>query len=144
MSIILSPEHFKQIVSCLEKGDTCYIHMETGKIIALPEKDTSLQAEEDLWQEERALINQDWANYLVVPPPSPKERLRWMQLFATGVKETNCRENLILVLQWKNAYHNYRKVLLDYPSIRKEWYQFRQKALLEWAQCVLNNISAKE
>ncbi|MFA8436067.1 MAG: UPF0158 family protein [Marinifilaceae bacterium] len=138
MDIKLSDQHIKEIAQDLEKGLTCHIHCKTGKIISFPEVDLADFGEEDQWFEDRREVEENWVDYLVILPPSPKEVLEMIRQFLESVDAGGYRNSLLQSLEMAHPFREFKKSLHDFPTLRKEWFRYKDEKYRNWIRLRLD------
>ena len=74
-------------------------------------------------EDEEDAIPED-AEILPLDPVSSHERFRWMESFIENVHSIAAQSALRAALRQKKPFRNFRDILIEYPAIRHQWFQF--------------------
>jgi hypothetical protein len=143
-----------------------YLDIETGEIISISDDDRfqlndiyesyydeqtetidleSAFREEGIpdWQRKHlrdaALVDAEFGNrFITIPTQSSHEGYRDMEAFIDTVRDPLLQERLERAISGRGAFRYFKDVLLDYPSERQRWFQFKQDRLdqrmLDWLE----------
>jgi hypothetical protein len=70
-------------------------------------------------------------NYVKIEPASSREQYKWMEQFVVMVDDPALRERLLIAIDGKGAFRRFKDVLLNYPTERERWFNYRAE-LLHW------------
>jgi len=70
----------------------------------------------------------DKDRYTRIPERTPRYGYETMKAFAETLKDDSLRENLLELLDGKNAFRRFKDSLAPYPKERKLWYGFNARA----------------
>ena len=160
MNINYNYEEIAFIMEMQDKMDSCYLDIQTGEIISIPEdiiwKLEDENAEELLNDEmlpdwEKKLIPKaeeilygDSDRYYEIPTIPSYELYNLRVEFARNIRNDEIREKLLYALQGKGAFRRFKDVIREYPQIEKEWYEFEHNYLIsqakEWVESITKNI----
>lgn len=75
---------------------------------------------------------------IAIPSKDSSEGYSDMEAFIDTVRNPLLRERLERAINWRGPFRNFKDVLLDYPSERDRWFQFKrerlQSRILEWLE----------
>jgi len=75
---------------------------------------------------------------IAIPSESPSEGYSDMEAFINTVHNPHLKEHLERAINRRGPFRNFKDVLLDYPSERERWFQFKrerlQSRILEWLE----------
>ena len=143
-----------------------YLDLETGEIITVTDEERSLlesiyesyydqQTQSVDWgaafQDERVpgwqhhrLQDADrvekgfGSRFITIPPDSSHEGYRDMEDFIASVDSLHLQNRLAHAIRGRGAFRRFKDVLLETPSARERWFQFKQERLqqriLDWLE----------
>jgi len=143
-----------------------YLDLETGEVIAVSEEACNVldTVYESYYDEQTQVVDwegafenervPDWQRELVqdadrveaglgvtiiaIPSESSLEGYDDMEAFIETVRNPHLKECLEWAIDRHGPFRNFKDVLLDYPSERERWFQFKQACLqqrmLEWLE----------
>ncbi|HYG57788.1 MAG TPA: UPF0158 family protein [Symbiobacteriaceae bacterium] len=120
-----------------------YLDTKTGEVILSDELDDEEAFEDedlDLSDVElaEAAEEEELDRYILIDPFPSRIEYQDMADFADTVSDKHLRDKLDVALDGKGAFRRFKNVLLDYPDVREQWFQFRDKRMhkrvLEWLQ----------
>jgi hypothetical protein len=143
-----------------------YLDLETGEVISVSDEERSLlesiyesyydnQSETVDW--ENAFQNEnipDWQRellkdvdrveagfgslFIAIPSEGSHEGYRDMEAFIATVRNQRLQERLERAISGRGAFRYFKDMLLDYPTERERWFQFKQERLyqriLDWLE----------
>jgi Uncharacterised protein family (UPF0158) len=130
-----------------------YLDTETGEVILIP--DEILSAIQD-HESEEVRDFRDWEKsfaedakkiesdkhkrYIEIPALESWEGYRHMEAFAETVRDKSLQEKLAIALDGKGAFGRFKNALLDYPTERERWFEFKNKQMAEEVRQWLESI----
>jgi hypothetical protein len=76
--------------------------------------------------------------FICIPSEDSHEVYRDMEAFITTVRNRLLQERLVRAIGGRGAFRYFKDVLLDYPTERERWFQFKQERLqqriLDWLE----------
>jgi hypothetical protein len=76
--------------------------------------------------------------FISIPSEDSHEGYRDMEAFITTVRNRLLQERLVRAIGARGAFRYFKDVLLDYPTERERWFQFKQERLqqriLDWLE----------
>jgi hypothetical protein len=93
---------------------------------------------EDMDEEDRERLNADPDRYLLIEPAPSWVGFEIMNDFVETLPEGKARRELAAALQQRHPFRRFKDVLLNYPSIRENWFRFHEQAFMkiikEWLE----------
>jgi hypothetical protein len=126
---LLSDEQLKKVVDELETGMKCYLHQQTGELIAFPDPDQF--PDTDDWQQEMDEIEANPDNYLEITPMSSRESFRIMKQFVDTIDSQAFRNRLLYALDQPKPFRRFKQ-LIDESEYRQHWFPFRESETINW------------
>lgn len=130
MDSTIGYQQLKEIAESLDCGLICYYHMPTGNIEAWPEGD---EGENEYLDEAMATIDENYSEYLRIPPPEPQEAFEMMEDFIATLPLKTVQEHLYQAIRRHKPFQEFKAALLDYPDIREQWFQYKLQQLMKYA-----------
>lgn len=129
MMASLRDDQLKKIVDELETGMKCYLHRQTGEIIAFPDPDQF--PDTDAWQQEIDQVETDADDYLEITPISGRESFRVMERFVDTIDSQAFRNRLLYALDQPKPFRRFKQ-LVDESEYRQYWFSFRESETIKW------------
>ena len=126
----LSDEQLKKVVDELETGMKCYLHRQTGEVIAFPDPDQF--PDTDDWQQERDQIVADPDDYLEITLMSSRESFQIMERFINMVDSQAVRNRLLYALNQPKPFRRFKQLIDESGEYRQRWFAFRESQTIEW------------
>ena len=79
----------------------------------------------------RARVIAGGEQFVKIEPASSREQYRWMEQYVAMVEDPGLRERLLISIDGKGAFRRFKDVLLNYPTERERWFNYRGE-LLHW------------
>ncbi len=75
--------------------------------------------------------NDETGKYRDIPAKLPEDNFRSMELFvySLGEEEVKLSEKFHNALKNKKPFHNFKRLLEDYPEIRQRWFKFKEREI---------------
>jgi len=104
---------------------------ETGEVIPMPANGSEFPIEEDL----KELIDQNLGTrFIGIEPLASHESWQVMNDFIEQLPSGDVTRRLIRALEGKSPFRRFKDVLLNYPTVRDEWFKFHEDALFQLAR----------
>ncbi|MVM34003.1 hypothetical protein GO755_28475 [Spirosoma sp. HMF4905] len=126
----LSDEQLKKVVEELETGMKCYLHRQTGELIAFPDPDQF--PDTDDWQQEMDEIEAHPDDYLEITSMSSRESFQIMERFISEVDSPLFRNRLLYALDQPKPFRRFKQLIDESGEYRQGWFAFRQSQTIEW------------
>jgi Uncharacterised protein family (UPF0158). len=145
-----------------------YLDIETGEVVNISEEESSLleiiyesyyddQSQTVDW--EKAFDEEhvpDWqrqiiqkadqidadfgSRYIAIPSEGSREGYRDMKEFIVTARSPRLQEKLERAISGRGAFRYFKDVLIDYPTERERWFQFKrariQERILDWLETI--------
>ena len=112
---------------------TYYLNVITGEIVLVNEYgDFEL---EELENE----IEEHSEDFLSIEPINSSQAHQIMVDFVEHLEDKNIQERLFTVLERKKPFYHFKESLIDYPELRKQWFDYENAQLKEIAREWLEN-----
>ncbi|MET4083997.1 hypothetical protein ABIB40_003970 [Pedobacter sp. UYP30] len=125
----------KQIAEKIDFGLECFYNRKTGVVIAMPSGLDSYDIDDDdeFYKDDLATIKKNGRDFITITQPVSHESFKFMEDFATEIKEGRFKNQLEDALQGKKPFQNFR-FLIDGSDYRQDWFDFKQKALEQYVE----------
>ena len=100
-----------------------FFHRQTGEVLPL--------FEEDMDEEDRERLDADPDRYLLIEPVPSWVGYEIMSDFVETLPEGKARCELAAALQQRLPFRRFKDVLLNYPSVREDWFRFHEQAVMK-------------
>jgi hypothetical protein len=100
-----------------------FFDCQTGEVLSL--------LEEDMDEEDRERLDADPDRYLLIEPASSSVGYEIMSDFVGILPEGKVPRELARALQQRHPFRRFKDVLLNYPSVREEWFRFHEQAFMK-------------
>jgi len=92
-------------------------------------------------EEQRQRIEDESERFLEVPQIESSKVYCIMEDFVESVEEPAAKKSLERALRGRKPFRAFKDELTDYPELRKEWFGYSEKRMIEYAR---NWLEAKE
>lgn len=139
-----------QELEILTEQSVAYINRRTGELWTLSDEDIAMAEEEDVeedelpsWQAEmlpktrEVLGSDDWVRL-----PSKFDIHEWeiMRRFGDSLADAECAQKIGRAIHGRGAFRMFRSTV-ETLGLRDEWFEFRNRALLEIAREALDELA---
>jgi hypothetical protein len=93
-----------------------YLLPESGRVILINSEEMDDESEE--------AVGPDYEEALPIDPIESRVRFRWMEEFIGTVHSIAAQNALRDALRHKRPFRNFKDVLMEFPVLRKKWFQF--------------------
>ena len=126
----LSDETRREIADLLDSGMDCFYHLPTATIEYHPDlNDPNFDPE--FWTDAIERIEKYGDKYIRFEKMDSNESFRVMENFTNSLTDPNFRDRLYLALSKPRPFRNFKN-LMNSSDLRKEWFNFKQKAYLDF------------
>lgn len=141
--IVLAVEDYKSLC-------TSYLDTQTGKVITLLEDinentwyDNTIISKLPAWEKSSALeainiFTDENDRYIYIPKINVCEEYEFMCDFTDTISDDDIRLILLDVLDKKDSFRGFVKVLDNYPELIRSWYEFKEQQLHQFVIDFLN------
>ena len=89
---------------------------------------------EDMDEEDAELLDADPDRYLLIEPVPSSVGYEVMSDFVDTLPEGKVLRELARALQQRHPFRRFKDVLLDYPTVREDWFRFHEQAFMRIIQ----------
>ena len=90
--------------------------------------------EDAMVEEDQALLEADPDRYVLIEPAPSSVGYVIMMDFVEILPEGKVRRELDRALEQKRPFRRFKDVLLNYPSVREDWFRFNEQAFIKIIQ----------
>jgi len=108
-----------------------FFDRQTGEVLSL--------LEEDMDEEDAERLDADPDRYLLIEPVPSSVGYKVMSDFVDTLPEGKVPRELARALRQKHPFRRFKDVLLNYPSVREDWFRFHEQAFMKIIQEWLDN-----
>jgi len=103
-----------------------FFDRQTGEVLSL--------LEEDMDEEDIERLDADPDRYLLIEPVPSSVGYEIMSDYVEILPEGKVPRELARALQQRHPFRRFKDVLLNYPSVREEWFRFHEQAFMKIIQ----------
>ena len=100
-----------------------FLDCQTGEVLSL--------LEEDIDEEDRERLDAEPDRYLLIEPVPSSVGYEVMSDFVDTLPAGKARRDLAAALQQRHPFRRFKDVLLNYPSVREDWFRFHEQAFMK-------------
>ena len=109
-------------------GHNWYLDKETGEIFFVSEYDFD---EEDEYAQK---VEEYPDRYMWIDPLDSSESYRVMEDFIFSLSDTAAKRSLEDAIARKRPFFNFKEALHEFPEIQKQWFEYNENAVLQFAK----------
>lgn len=128
------------IVDIITSGNKCYINIKSLELIYFPDPDQFIHFDDDIWKEEMEKVEKFETDLLEIEPMSSTEEYIVMQDFSNSVEDSKFKYQLLIILEEKKPFANFRSEIEKSVTYRKLWFDFRFQRYFHWIQDQLQSV----
>jgi len=137
--IKLTKENIKEIADQLDVGMKCYINKETGEIVTVLDFDSWPTGDTEPWEDVLNELEENWDKYVEMERMKSHESFEIMAEFAEMVDDNDLQNRLIMALNKKHPFQNFKRHIDNSGPYRQRWFDYKDKRLIDW---VKNHLEA--
>lgn len=141
--IQLTREQIENIAAEVELGMDCYVHIETGETISIP-NEGNYDLEGEPFQDELRKIKNNRKSYLLFEPMDSHDSFNIMSDFCYEVDDENFRDRLLTALERPKPFANFKFDLDSRPDYREKWYKYKHDAYVNYVKLMLETDSEED
>jgi hypothetical protein len=107
------------------------LDLESGEVVQAMSEDVSDMPEDEDWE--------DPDRFLPIDPMDSSESFQIMEDFVDELPEGEGCRALARALRLPRPFRSFKDTLLDFPSLREQWFKFHDGRMLEYAQTWLED-----
>ena len=100
-----------------------FFDRQTGEVLSI--------LEEDMEEEDAMRLEAEPDRYLLIEPVPSSVGYEIMSDFAGSLPEGKVPRELRAALQQRHPFRRFKDVLLNYPSVREDWFRFHEQAFMK-------------
>jgi hypothetical protein len=100
-----------------------FFDCQTGEVLSV--------LEEDMEEEDAMRLEAEPDRYLLIEPVPSSVGYEIMSDFAGSLPEGKVARELAAALQQRHPFRRFKDVLLNYPSVREDWFRFHEQAFMK-------------
>jgi len=136
----ISPEIIKEIAEYLDSGMKCFYHIPTGSLEYYPDESGGFAGfDEEPWQDAIDKVENNYHEYIPFKAMDRHASFRMMETFTADIPETKTRQRFEDAIAYKKPFQNFKQLLLDYPELRQQWFDYKNQQYIE---CVQEQVDA--
>ena len=132
MTIEIKPEIIKEIAEMLDTGMVCFYHKTNGEMESYPDEFQNPGFDEEMWTEVIDKVKKNYGDYIRFESMSSPEAFRAMENFIDDIPDTSTHNKFIDAISRKKPFRHFNDLLLDYPELRKQWFDHKLKRYIEF------------
>lgn len=142
------PDIINDIAQNIDMGLNCFYHPKTKEVITLFTEEALWEFGDDeeyrtAFKESLEKVEGHEDEFIIIEPLKGFESFKIMEQFIDEVPDLAFQNELILALERKNPFRNF-KYLIDNSHFREKWFAFKQSELEKIVKVVLENNGVKE
>ncbi len=130
----LTKDQIREIADQLDSGMKCYINKETGEILTVLDFDSWPGGDSELWEDVLTELEENWDKYVEIKRMESRESFEIMADFTETVDEKLLQNKLILALNRKHPFQNFKWLIDNSGPYRQKWFDFKNQRLIEWVK----------
>ncbi len=129
----LSPQQINSIAQYTSMSMICYIHKQTGEIIALPDFKNDDYADEEDFEEDVEKVENNSEDYFVLKPLQSSDSFEIMEEFVNQLSIKNALKNrLIKALNMKKPFREFNFIIDNSGEYKQKWFDFKDAKMEQW------------
>lgn len=142
----LTEKQIAEIADNLDSGMRCFYNLKTCEIKTLPNFDSWIGVDEELWDEESKKIDDNWADNFEFEGFESHDSFKIMADFTESVDDTRLKEKLINALNRPKPFQNFKWQIDNSGEYRQKWFDFKKMRYIQWVkeQIDLKNFDLNE
>lgn len=141
--IKISKVLLKEIADYLDVGMRCFINKETGPLVTIPDSDSWVGFDEELWEDVTNELEENWDKYVDLPGMESHESFDLVADFTETINDEDLRTALINVLNKRHPFRNFKWVIDNSGPYRQKWFDFKNQRLIHWVKDQLDVLNIK-
>jgi hypothetical protein len=141
--INLTKNKILEIVQDLDCGMRCFYNPETDEIKSLPNFDSNPDADEEMWQNVSEEIDSNFDQYIEFDKMPTHESFQLMTDFIDTVADKKVQDLLIIALNKKKPFWNFKYVIDNSGEYRQKWFDFKEQESCKWIENQIADLNEK-
>jgi len=140
--IPITQELIKEIADNMLTGCRCYVHTETGQLIAIPDDDVYESDLKELFADDLKELKKNKKFYKELDKPESRDSFEFMVNFTEQLSDDNpLKHRLALVLEMKSPFSNFNHQIDNSGEYRQQWFTFKDEAFKQWVIDQFNRLN---
>ena len=145
MLLSIPADTIKEIAGQLESGMKCFYHIPTGELESYPDEFGGLAGfDEEIWQESIDKVENNYHEYIAFEAMDSHESVNVMETFVCNIAEANTRQRFEDAISYKKPFQNFKQLLVAYPDLRQQWFQFKDQQYRDWVQQQIDSFRSSQ
>jgi hypothetical protein len=133
--LTLSPVKLAEIAQELDSGMCCYLNIQSGEFIFIPDTSHWGDMDMDIWKEDLKKIKKDKKYFHCIEPPSSKVSFEMMADFVETLDPSQLITKLLgKALERKHPFRGFKDIIDESGKLSEEWFAFKNAKLHEWVK----------
>lgn len=143
MQVAISPDQIKEIAQELDAGMRCFYHIPTGEVKSYPDELRGHEGfEVEFWEDIIDQVESFPEEFVTFQSMESFESFRVMETFINHIEEVKIQGQFQDAIALKKPFQQFKYLLIDYPALREQWFDFKNLHLIEYVQQQLKTFNA--
>ena len=142
--ISLLEEQIKDISQNLDAGMRSFYNIETGEIKILPDRESHMYVDPEIWKDEIEEIDAEFDKYVVFEVMPSYESFKIMEKFIETVIDNRLQNRLTHAINRSKPFRNFHNEIDNSGKYRQEWFDFKNQKYIEWVKDQIEVMNFKE
>jgi len=135
ITIVISPNQINNIAQDLDAGMKCFYHISTKEIKSYPDElKGHADFDKEFWEDVMEQVETAPEEYVSFEALESFESFSIMETFINNIEDAKTRNQFQEVIQLKRPFQQFKNLLLDYPDLRQQWFDFKNLYLIDHVQ----------
>jgi hypothetical protein len=145
MPLVIPTEKIKEIADYLDSGMLCFLHKSTGELEYYPDESRGHAGfDEEVWQDVIDKVEDNSDEYIGFEPMDSHESFEILEAFVATIEDERIRQRFEDAISYKKPFQNFKQLLPNYPELRQQWFDFKNKRYVEWVGEQLERYNSLE
>ena len=141
----IAPEIIKEIAQYLESGMKCFYHIPTGNLEYYPDDSGGYGGfDEEIGEDVIKKVEKNFHSYIPFENMESRDSFRLLESFISSIAETDIRSRFEDAIGYRKPFQNFNQLLLNYPDLRQQWFDFKNKRFIDWVQKQLDLFNSSQ
>lgn len=142
--IIVTDKKINEIYQDLDCGMICYYNPLTEEIKSLPDFNSNIFAEEEMWKDVLIEIDANRDKFIRFEPMESNEFFRMMEGFIDSIDNLRLKERLIHALNGRNPFRNFKYEIDNSGEYRQIWFDYKEQTYCELIKDQIDALNFNE
>ncbi len=139
----LTEHQIIEIADYLDCGMRCFYNLKSGEIKTLINSDNWVEADEELWEEEKKEIEENWTDYYEFEGMSSRDSFLIMADFVQTVDNQKLKYRLLNALNKPKPFGNFKWQIDNSGEYRKKWFDYKKMRYVEWVKKQIEDYNTR-